>query len=103
MKFPLPFHALLGKGEAEDVFKEPLKEVVEMFKASAVTFGAGDPYVFTFNERNQRTFIPKPSPRLFKRFEENVLERIIACCDRFFAVAIFTCSWVIKADDSPYR
>jgi len=74
-----------------------------MFKGSAVTFGAGDPYVFTFNERAQQGFIPKPSPRLFKKFEAHVLERIIRTCDRFFAVAIFLCGWVIKADDSPYN
>jgi hypothetical protein len=74
-----------------------------MFKGSAVTIGAGDPYFCTWNERDPRSFIPKPSPRLLLRLEEHVLERFIKACDRFFAVAIFVCGWVIKADDSPYQ
>ncbi len=75
-----------------------------MFQGSAVAFGAGDPYMYCFNDRDQsQACIPHPSTRAIKRAEEHFLEQIIHCCDRFFAVSIFICGWVVKADDSPYR
>ena len=75
-----------------------------MFQGSAVTFGAGDPYMYCFNDRDQnRAFIPHPPKRLFRKAEESLLEQMIHCFDKFFAVSIFLCGWVLKADDSPYR
>ncbi|MDD2219180.1 MAG: hypothetical protein PHO79_01345 [Desulfoplanes sp.] len=75
-----------------------------MFEGSAIRFGAGDPYMYCFNERDQRqTFIPHPSPKLCKIIEERMVEQAIRCFDKFFALSIFLCAWVIKADDSPYR